>query len=59
MTIILALMTKTPRTDAARDATCIPYHEYEGAEEEAWAFAEKLELELRKLEIERDELLRG
>ena len=39
-------MSKTPRTDAEQDKTLIPFHEYEGAEQEAWDFARKLEEEL-------------
>ena len=43
-------MTKTPRTDAAHDATLTPEFEYEGAEHIAWEFARKLERELRELQ---------
>ena len=39
-------MSKTPRTDAEHAKTLTPAYEYEGAEQEAWAWARKLEKEL-------------
>ena len=36
----------TPRTDAEHAKTLTPAYEYKGAEEEAWAWARKLEEEL-------------
>lgn len=43
----MKLLSETPQTDAAEDATLNPDYEYVGAETEAWAFA-------RELEIDRD-----
>jgi len=39
-------LSETPRTDAAYHSAD---YEYEGAEDEAWAFARKLERELNEL----------
>ena len=36
----------TPRTDAEHAKTLTPAYEYEGAEQEAWEWARKLEKEL-------------
>jgi len=42
----------TPRTDAEHAKTLTPAYEYEGAEQEAWAWARKLEKELIRKEAD-------
>ena len=44
-------MSKTPRTDAARNATLTPEYQYEGAEDIAWEWARKLERENLTVEV--------
>ena len=46
--------TETPRTDAEHAKTLTPAYEYEGAEQEAWAWARKLEKELAEITEDRD-----
>jgi hypothetical protein len=43
-------MSDTPRTDAEHAKTLTPAYEYEGAEQEAWEWARKLEEELIELQ---------
>jgi hypothetical protein len=52
-------MSDTPRTDAERRKTHTPEYEYEGAECEAWEWAQKLERELNELKNTKPRLSAG